>query len=464
MTHSQRVTIPVLRDTSVRPNLNGRTFALTTMGCKVNTFESEQISQKFDAMGLSRVSDDQQADIVVINTCTVTAEADRQARQKIRKIVNQNPDARVVVTGCYAQMSPDTCASIPGVDLVVGNGAKLDIPSMMGRLDMGPGPNLVMRELDHAMSMPTELISGFDGRARAFVQIQQGCDQGCTFCIIHTARGPNRSFSRRAVIRQCQDLINNGYRELVLCGVDIGSYGQDTAEDDLCSLVEELCALEGDYRIRLSSIDPIHLEDRLIQVIGQSQKICPQLHLSLQSGNTLILKRMKRRAKREDIYDRINLLRQHVPQLVISADVLVGFPTETDEQFRDTLEIIDDLDIAYPHVFAYSPREGTPAARIPRQVPVPVRKSRSRAARELGARVWSRVAACQIGDRRRVILEESNPLSGVFRGRSANSFPVDFSAEDGAGLEPGSWASVEITGVGEHSLKGVLIQDLPQPD
>ena len=402
------------------------------------------------------------ADLYIINTCTVTAEADRQARQLVRRAIRQNSDARVVVTGCYAEMNPEACASIPGVDLVVGNSQKLDIPDLLDGLYQGILPPVMIRDIDQEISLPDGLLHGYEGRTRAFVQIQQGCDQGCTFCIIHTARGPNRSFSAEMIRRQCERLIMNGYSELVLCGVDIGSYGTDFDDPDcgLTALLQMLVHLEGDYRIRLSSIDPAHITDELIELLGASERLCPQLHLSLQSANTLILKRMKRRATREMIHERISRLRLAVPDLVLSADILVGFPTESDQQFGDTLTAIEELEIAWPHVFAYSPRPGTPAARIPGQVPKVVRKERARRARETGKRVWRRVALGQIGRRHRVLMESPAPAGiagperiGVNRalGRAGNYYPVEFDADNAA---PATWANVKITGVSGERLTG----------
>ncbi len=417
---------------SSQPVSPARRVKFLTLGCKVNAFESELIAEKIVGDHYQRVYSGDQADLYVINTCTVTAEADRQARQLVRRAVRQNPDARVIVTGCYAQMDPDTCAAIPGVDLVVGNSQKLDIPELLDELYRGRLPSVLLRDIDKEISLPDQLLQGFDGYTRAFVQIQQGCDQGCTFCIIHKARGPNRSFSPAMIKRQCERLIMNGYGEIVICGVDIGSYGSDFMDRDfgLTSLLKSLLKIAGDFRLRLSSIDPAHITDDFIDLISQNQKICPQLHLSLQSANTLILKRMKRRATREIVYDRINALRAAIPELVLSADILVGFPTETDAQFIETLDAVRELEIAYPHVFSYSSRPGTPAARIPSQVPKSERKRRAKSVREAGMEVWQRVARRQIGHRVSVIVESTvnkkEPGQEWKIGRAANYSQFNF--------------------------------------
>ena len=431
-------------------------MAFSTLGCKVNTFETELIAQKLAGKKYCRVDNVAQADLYVVNTCTVTAEADRQARQIVRRAVKRNPDAWIVVTGCYAQINPEACSSIPGVDLVVGNSQKLAIPDLLKDLYDGALPSVLMKDIDKEISLPDELLQGFDGHSRAFVQIQQGCDQGCTFCIIHTARGPSRSFSVAMLKRQCERLVLNGYKEIVLCGVDIGSYGSDMAQNkqSLNELLRVLLSIDGDFRLRLSSIDPVHISDELVSIIGDNSTICPQLHLSLQSANTLILKRMKRRATRELIYERVKALRDAVPDLVLSADILVGFPTETDEHFADTLAAIEELEIPYPHVFSYSSRSGTPAARIPSQVPIGIKKNRSKQARDVGQIVWKRVANRFIGKTFRVVIESAvqDLSSGHYRsvGRSAGYYPVEFESP----VKPGSWADVKIIGVGEKTLKG----------
>ncbi len=451
--NSVTVTIPQSAKSGTEkspPGLNP-SIAISTMGCKVNVFESELVMQKLEARKYSRVAQVEHADVYLINTCTVTAEADRQARQQVRRAIRCNPDAWVIVTGCYAQIDPQACADIPGVDLVVGNSRKLDIPALLEPLYSGQLPPVMVNDIDREISLPDQLVSGFDGRTRAFVQIQQGCDQGCTFCIIHTARGPNRSFSPILIKRQVERLVINGYREIVICGVDIGSYGSDFEKEfDLSDLLAELDCLQGDFRLRLSSMDPAHISDRFIRLMSVSNRICPQLHLSMQSGCTLILKRMKRRATKELLYDRIRALREALPELVLSADILAGFPTETEQQFAETMQALIDLEICFPHVFSYSSRPGTPAAKIPRQVPVAERKSRARRARETGRVVWQQVAKRLIGTTQKVLVEgDSSDQTGSLTARASNYFTVK--------LEPTEkpvvgWQNVEITGVGTDSL------------
>lgn len=409
----------------------GKRFGVTTLGCKVNSFESEFIRQSLSAAGWEPVGHRAGADLYIINTCTVTGEADRQARQEVRRAIRRNPDALVVVTGCYAQMNPQACASIPGVDLVLGNDRKLDIRRLLPDLEHCRVSKIMVGDLDRQVSLPDALVSGLDGHTRAFVQIQQGCDQGCTFCVIHRARGPSRSLHPDLITRQVQRLVLNGYKEIVICGIDLGAYGDDLADDGraygLASLLNDLLKTEGDFRLRLSSIDPVHIDDALIDLLESDPRFCRHLHLSLQSGNTLILKRMKRRYSAEFVYDRIGTLRRRIPDLVLSADIMVGFPTETEDQFRDTDNMVRDLKIAFPHVFPYSNREGTPAARIPshRQVPVVIRRQRARRLRHSATVIRGRLLRSRVGETHRVLIEGGGKApAGYQRARSAHYLTV----------------------------------------
>ncbi|MCY4050865.1 MAG: tRNA (N(6)-L-threonylcarbamoyladenosine(37)-C(2))-methylthiotransferase MtaB [Gammaproteobacteria bacterium] len=430
--------------------------AVITLGCKVNTFESEHIASGLEARGFKRAPSNESADLFVINTCTVTAEADRQTRQLIRRTIRNHPAAKVVVTGCYAEIAPEICADIPGVDMVVGNSRKLQIPELITHRNCSEESSKIQIEDIHKhITIPNQLIEGYEGKSRAFIQVQQGCDQGCTFCIIHTARGPNRSFSVPMIKRQCKKLFDNDYKEIVLSGVDIGSYGSDIDDDvvNLSGLIKHILQIEGDYQIRLSSIDPVHITDQLIDLMVSEDRICKHLHLSMQSGNTLILKRMKRRATREMIYERVGALRKRLSDLVLSADVLVGFPTESDQQFMDTIKAIDELEIAYPHVFSYSPREGTPASRIPSQVSKEVKKSRSKIARDQGALVWERLAKKIVGRDGRVLIENkivSKELDQSL-GRMSNYHPVVCNGV----FETGTWQNIKIVKAEDGYLEGI---------
>ena len=409
------------------PDLIGR-VAIATLGCKVNNHESNAIAQGFRDAHWSVVNASEVADVYVINSCTVTAEADRQSRQQVRRLARHNPRAKIVITGCYAQMQPETCGEVSGVDLVVGNVNKFNIPALATQLLEGRvSAGSVGSHLAEIMERPTPLLYGYETRTRASVQIQQGCDQACTFCVIHTARGLSQSFPLGDIVKQVRHWVASGYKEVVICGVDLGDYGTDLsprpAPGPLEQLLAELASLEGDFRIRLSSIDPIHLSDALLELVAQSDRFCPYLHLSLQSGNAMILKRMKRRYTRVWVDERVAMARHLMPDLVLGADVMVGFPTETQEHFSDTLQAIENLEISYPHVFPYSARGGTPAARIPRQVDVATRKRRGASARALGHRIRERVFARYIGSFSSVLVERSGGLDR-YNGRLTNYLPV----------------------------------------
>lgn len=434
------------------------TAAIETLGCKVNTFESELIGESLRSKGWRMVDTDQPADLYVINTCTVTREADRQARQTVRRLIRRNPDALVVVTGCYAQMDGEACGRIPGVDLVLGNDRKLDLADYLPALEQGRLPKMLVGDLNEHVSLPTQILTGFEEKTRAFIQVQQGCNQGCMFCIIHRARGPSRSLPMTLIRRQVERLVINGYREIVICGVDLGAYGEDLAagegapRPDLAGLLGGLAALDGDFRIRLSSIDPAHIDDALIDLLAGHPRLCPHLHLSLQSGDTRILKRMRRRYTADHVYERVAVLRDAIPDLVLSADVMVGFPTETETQYRETERMVEALEIAYPHVFPYSERDGTPAARIPadRQVPVPVRKERAARLRRAGKQVRDEVLNRRLGRRVRALVESRGADDrGCWRARGADYLPIALAAPR---VAPGDFIDAVVEGIDRERL------------
>ena len=446
--------------TPTKLSVASKRVGIATLGCKVNAYESELIGETLKTQDWHIVPNTDVADLYLVNTCTVTREADRQARQAVRKLIKRNPEALVVVTGCYAQMDPNACADIPGVDLVLGNDRKLDVHELLPALERGELPKVMVGDLDQHVSLPEQLLAGYEAHTRAFVQIQQGCDQGCTFCIIHVARGPSRSLAPTLIKRQVQRLVLNGYPEIVICGVDLGSYGDDLGgEFDLVDLLKELLELEFDqsnpFRIRLSSIDPHHISDRLIDLMANQPRICPHIHLSLQSGNTLILKRMKRRYTAEQVRERITALRAVVPQLVMSADVMVGFPTETQAQYEDTEEMVKELDIAFPHVFSYSERSGTPAARIPdnKQVPVHDRKARNLKLRESAKPLQARLLGSKIGQSAWVLPEKYAKREGYSLCRAEDYLAVLVPSDL---LEIGKWSKVDYKAVDGEYLIGAL--------
>ena len=429
----------------------GRSAAVSTLGCKVNTYESNLIAQGLSKQGWLLVDDRKPADLYIVNSCTVTAEADRQTRQQVRRLLKRNPEAIVVVTGCYAQMNPSALADIEGVRLVVGNDHKLSIPEICRDLVPDSNTEVLVDRVDDAVCGEGELLSGFGGRCRAFVQVQQGCDQSCTFCVIHQARGPSRSFRSEQVLSQVTKLIGAGYREIVICGVDLGAYGTDLpggtsleTGQGLVRLLESIRAIPGDFRVRISSIDPIHISSDLLRQMADDPRICPYLHVSIQSGNGLILKRMKRRYDPDHLYDCLSAARDLIPDLMLGADLMVGFPTESIDQFGDTLAAIHDLNISFLHVFSYSSREGTPAARIPRQVVRVERRRRAEVLRAAGRRILDQNLECWQGRRSVVLLEQPTGQNGKeYNARLANYIPVKV---DSGNRSPGQFLEAEICG------------------
>ncbi len=378
------------------------TAEIITFGCRLNAYESEVMRGHAAAAGLT--------DTIIVNTCAVTAEAERQSRQTIRRMVRERPHARIVVTGCAAQIDPARFAAIDGVDVVLGNEEKLDPASY---LDIGAGQDdeTVIRAGDIMMVTETapHPIEGFEGRARAFVQVQQGCDHRCTFCIIPYGRGPSRSLPLGALVAQVRTLVTNGFREIVLTGVDITAYGGDLpGRPTLGQMTRRLLAQVPELgRLRLSSLDPVEVDDDLFRLIADEPRLLPYFHLSLQAGDDTILKRMKRRHSRGDAVAFCDRVRELRPDAVFGADLIAGFPTETEDMFAATLALVDDCDLTYLHVFPYSVRPDTPAARMP-AVPMALRRERAARLRQAGAGQLRRFLDGRIGATAQVLVEKDN--------------------------------------------------------
>ena len=388
-----------------------------TLGCRLNTFESEVMRELGRDAGLD--------DAIIINPCAVTAEAERQARQTIRRVARESPEAKIIVTGCAAQLDPQAFAAMDEVDRVLGNEEKLDAAVLTG-----DGPAVQVADIMTVRETAPHLISGLEGRTRAFVQIQQGCDHRCTYCIIPFARGPNRSVSADAIIRQIRGLVETGHREVVLTGVDICSYGGD-GEGSLGGLVGRLLAEAPDLeRLRLSTLDPAAIDDELLRLFAEHPRLMPHLHLSLQAMDDMVLKRMKRRHSRADAFAVVARARAARPDAVFGADLIAGFPTETDAMFENTLAAVAELGLAYLHVFPYSPRPGTPAANMP-EVPLNLRKARAARLRACGDEGLKRFLAGRTGTTAQVLVEKNR------RGLSQHFAPVklDFDAEPGVIVE-----------------------------
>lgn len=409
---------------------------IRTFGCRLNAYESEVIRGHVAEAGLQ--------DVVVINTCAVTGEAERQARQSIRRLRRTNPEARIVVTGCAAQIDPDRYAAMDEVDIVLGNTEKLAADSWVALRDGAPVTERVrVNDIMSVRETANHMIGGFDGRARAFVQVQQGCDHRCTFCIIPFGRGPSRSVPVAEVVRQVRTLVENGYREIVLTGVDLTDYGKDLpGRPALGSLAGRLLVQVPDLpRLRLSSLDPVEIDDALLALIANEPRLLPFFHLSIQAGDDMILKRMKRRHSRDDALAICNRIRDLRPDATFGADLIAGFPTETDAMFENTLNLIDEADLTHVHVFPYSPRAGTPAARMP-QLPIQIRRERAARLRDAGNRRMHRAMKRRIGRTVSVLVEKDR------LGRCEHYLPVSLDSD----TPPGAIASAAVTGCDAHRL------------
>ena len=373
------------------------TVEIVTMGCRLNTYESEAMRAQAEAAG--------HADLVIVNTCAVTAEATRQARQSIRRLARQNPQRRIVVTGCAAQIEPERFAALPGVAQVVGNGDKLKAETWSG-LRLDGGEKIRVDDIFSVKETALHLIDGMRGRSRAFVQIQNGCDHRCTFCIIPYGRGNSRSVAMGAVVEQVRVLVAHGTREVVLTGVDITGYGRDLpGAPKLGTLVKSILRHVPELaRLRISSIDSVEADDDLLDALATEPRLMPHLHLSLQAGDDLILKRMKRRHSRADAIRFCDEVRRLRPGVVLGADIIAGFPTETEAMFARSLDLVDECGLTHLHVFPFSARPGTPAARMP-QVAREVVKERARRLRDRGEAALARHLSAEVGTRRMVLTE-----------------------------------------------------------
>ncbi|WP_323783908.1 tRNA (N(6)-L-threonylcarbamoyladenosine(37)-C(2))-methylthiotransferase MtaB [Thalassovita sp.] len=377
-----------------------------TLGCRLNAYETEAMKDLAKQAGVEGA--------VVVNTCAVTAEAVRKARQEIRKLRRENPDARLIVTGCAAQTEPDTFAKMVEVDLVIGNAEKMQPQTWanMGPDFIGTTEKVQVDDIMSVTETAGHLIDGFGTRSRAYVQVQNGCDHRCTFCIIPYGRGNSRSVPAGVVVDQIKRLVDKGYNEVVLTGVDLTSWGADLpANPKLGDLVMRILKLVPDLpRLRISSIDSIEVDENLMQAIASEPRLMPHLHLSLQHGDDLILKRMKRRHLRDDAIRFAEEAKKLRPDMTFGADIIAGFPTETEAHFENSLKLVSDCDLTWLHVFPYSKREGTPAAKIPNQVNGNVIKARAARLREAGAAQVEKHLAQQIGQTHRILME--NPHMG----------------------------------------------------
>ncbi len=413
---------------------------IETLGCRLNAYESEAMRKLGQDAGLR--------DAIVVNTCAVTAEAVRTARQRIRKLRRSHPDRKMVVTGCAAQVDPRPFSDMPEVDLVMGNSEKLDVGTWHDvAASTGTGTRIRVGDIMAEKTALSPMIDGFGTRARAYVQVQNGCDHRCTFCIIPFGRGNSRSVPAQTAVEQVRSLADRGFNEVVLTGVDMTSWGADLeGQPRLGDLVAGILDGVPDLaRLRISSIDSIEADPLLIELLASQSRLMPHLHLSLQAGDDMVLKRMKRRHLRADAIEFCTGLRTLRPDIVFGADIIAGFPTETDAMFQNSLDLVRACGLTWLHVFPYSVRQGTPAARMP-QVARETIRNRAAKLRELGDKQVAAHLAAQIGRTHNILCE------GPRMGRTESFAPVSFSTDQPVG----GVVSAAITG---HDGKMLMAKD-----
>ncbi len=434
-----------------------KTAAIYTLGCKVNQYESSAIGDLFRQAGYVIVDFEQPADVYVINTCTVTHLGDRKSRQIIRRAAKQNPAAVIVVTGCYAQTSPGEVLEIPGVDLVVGTRDKSRIVKLVEAHSGERGPVNAVADVMASDCFEELPVPAEQGKTRAFLKIQEGCNSFCAYCIIPYARGPVRSRLPENVLRSATELVNQGFQEVVLTGIHIGSYGQDFHGQNinLGWLVERLAKVPELTRLRLGSVEPHDINDALIEAVANNANVCRHLHIPLQSGDDEILARMKRRYNTRQFEELIRRIYRTIEGVAITSDVIVGFPGEKELHFRNTLNTVAKLGFAGIHVFKYSPRKGTPAAEMPDQVSPEEKEDRSKRLIELGNRLAHEYAGRQLGKDLQVLAEQPYEKDDkLFEGHTDTYLKVIFPGEKNL---RGKLVTVHIEEVQGSLVKGRII-------
>ena len=410
--------------------------AFTTIGCRFNQFETAEMEDLFMEKDFEIVPFSDNANIYIINTCTVTNRSDYRCRQTIRRAIQTNKDAFIVVTGCYSQINPEEIGSIKGVDMILGNMEKLNIVNYLeefnafrnGKKEIKKLDNtkIVVGDMNSSREFKSRKISNFSGRTSAYLKIQTGCDQTCSFCIVTIARGPSISEKPEVILNQAQELSDSGFKEIVLTGVNLGSYGDNLKpKTGLSDLVEMLTDVKSIERIRLSSINPREVSDRLISLMKKSKKVCRHLHIPLQSGDNEILKSMRRDYSSGFYKDLIMKLKSNIPDIGIGADVIVGFPGEDEEKFKNTYRLIEELPLSYLHVFTYSQREGTDAFGYEGQITESVKKERGSLVKKLGEHKSNIFKEGFIGKICKVLIENTRDReTGLLKGYTDNYIPI----------------------------------------
>ncbi len=432
-------------------------IAITTLGCKVNQFESAAFASSFEELGCQLVPFHGDADVYVINTCTVTAKAGQQSRQLIRRVLHQHPHARIVVTGCYAQMAPETVLQLADKPVaIIGNGNKhLLVATALA--ENPPDLVMLMGDIRNNKEICTLPVKRFRGRTRAYLKIQDGCDNFCSYCIVPYTRGRSRSLPLADVLRQTAVFAEQHYKELVITGINVGKYGLDLAEQQtIYSLLERICREFPHLRIRLSSIEPTEVNDQLLALMTTCTNFMPHLHIPLQSGDDGVLARMNRRYTRAEFAAVIEQVHQTVPSAAIGCDVLGGFPGESDEAAANTYALLADLPVSYLHVFPYSRRPGTLAASFAQQLPGPVKDARVQRLRTLDGEKRIQFYQRHIGQVHQVLVERRHTKTRLLQGFSENYIPILF---PGASALVRRVVPVRLTGIHDGQPHGCIVEE-----
>ena len=412
--------------------------ACLTLGCRTNQHDTAEMQTLLERDGFVIVGQQNKADAYIINTCTVTQKSDASSRQAIKKSLGINPDALVVFTGCYAQLNPEEAAKLPGVDVVLGNADKLEISKLLKNKLLYPNQlwkksgktEIVMSDIHKKRIFRTIPVKNFQGMTKAFIKVQTGCDEKCSFCTVVRARGKSASDQRENILNNVREAINSGFKEITLTGINLGTWGMDIRET-FSYLIQEILQLSGDFRIRLSSINPMEIDNNLIRLIAEKEKLCSYLHIPLQSGDNEILRRMRRNYDREQYIDVVNRAVSAIPDLGLGADVIVGFPGETEIAFENTRKLIEELPFSYLHVFSYSPRRGTEANGFKDDVPGKIKKERSKILTQIVTEKGLEFKTKFINKTATVLIEnQRDKKSGKLKGHTGNYIPISLYGPD----------------------------------
>ena len=406
--------------------LQKKSVAFHTLGCKLNYSETSSLSRILESDGFTKKEFEDTADVYVINTCSVTENADKECRQLVRRIQRRSPESLIVITGCYAQLKPQAIAEIKGVDLVLGAAEKFNISTHLKELTKGDSAKICSCDIEEVNGFHSSY--SLNDRTRVFLKVQDGCDYNCSFCTIPLARGHSRSDSIAGVLENVKSLAETGTKEIVLTGINLGDFGKGPdgnkkREESFFSLISKLDEVGGIERFRISSIEPNLLTDDIIDFVATSERFMPHFHIPLQSGANRVLGLMKRRYKRELYADRVAHIKQVMPHCCIGADIIVGFPSESDDDFRETFDFLHSIDVSYLHVFTYSERSNTSALDIKPIVPINVRNDRNKALRNLSYQKMQYFTQLHSGDTRKVLFESANK-NGMMEGYSDNYIKV----------------------------------------